>query len=205
MKFDHPRALELLRTGAGDPETEFRPGQEEAIAQTIQAGARMLVVQRTGWGKSFVYFIAAKLLRESGHGPALLVSPLLALMRNQIEAAGRMGVVAERQGELENEGASGGDSESESESTYSSATNRHPESKNPFPYHDNGDESDSAEQGTLDRWLRSDEDREAARYDRIVHRVRLDLDYEGWVCLKPFANEWSAREDEQEWDFQVPR
>lgn len=54
----------------------------------------MLVVQRTGWGKSFVYFIATKLLREAGEGPALLVSPLLALMRNQIAAAERMGVRA---------------------------------------------------------------------------------------------------------------
>ena len=43
---------------------------------------RLLVVQKTGWGKSFVYFIATKLLREAGGGPALLVSPLLALMRN---------------------------------------------------------------------------------------------------------------------------
>ncbi len=54
----------------------------------------MLVVQKTGWGKSFVYFIAAKLLREQGIGPAILVSPLLALMRNQIAAATRMGVRA---------------------------------------------------------------------------------------------------------------
>ena len=54
----------------------------------------MLVVQKTGWGKSFVYFIAAKLLREGGAGPSLLVSPLLALMRNQIAAAERMGVRA---------------------------------------------------------------------------------------------------------------
>ncbi|MDO4936812.1 MAG: DEAD/DEAH box helicase, partial [Sutterellaceae bacterium] len=52
------------------------------------------VVQKTGWGKSFVYFIATKMLREAGGGPALLVSPLLALMRNQIEAAQRMGVRA---------------------------------------------------------------------------------------------------------------
>jgi ATP-dependent DNA helicase RecQ len=51
-------------------------------------------VQKTGWGKSFVYFIATKLLRESGSGPALLISPLLALMRNQIAAAERMGVRA---------------------------------------------------------------------------------------------------------------
>ena len=50
--------------------------------------------QKTGWGKSFVYFIATKLLREGGAGPALLISPLLALMRNQIAAAERMGVRA---------------------------------------------------------------------------------------------------------------
>ena len=55
----------------------------------------MLLVQRTGWGKSAVYFIATKLLREQGAGPTLLVSPLLALMRNQIEMAGRIGVRAE--------------------------------------------------------------------------------------------------------------
>ena len=54
----------------------------------------MLVVQKTGWGKSFVYFIATKLLRDGGSGPALLISPLLALMRNQIAAAERMGVRA---------------------------------------------------------------------------------------------------------------
>jgi ATP-dependent DNA helicase RecQ len=54
----------------------------------------LLVVQKTGWGKSFVYFIATKLLREGGNGPALLISPLLALMRNQIAAAERMGVRA---------------------------------------------------------------------------------------------------------------
>ena len=54
----------------------------------------MLVVQRTGWGKSFVYFIAAKLLRDGGIGPALLISPLLALMRSQIAAAERMGLRA---------------------------------------------------------------------------------------------------------------
>ena len=54
----------------------------------------MLLVQRTGWGKSAVYFIATRLLRDRGAGPTLLVSPLLALMRNQIEAAERMGVRA---------------------------------------------------------------------------------------------------------------
>ena len=54
----------------------------------------MLVVQKTGWGKSYVYFIATKMLREQGEGPALLISPLLSLMRNQIAAAQRMGVRA---------------------------------------------------------------------------------------------------------------
>ncbi|HOG51110.1 MAG TPA: DEAD/DEAH box helicase, partial [Lentisphaeria bacterium] len=58
------------------------------------SGGRLLVVQRTGWGKSIVYFIAAKLLREQGKGPALLISPLLSLMRNQLEAAQRMDVIA---------------------------------------------------------------------------------------------------------------
>ena len=60
----------------------------------VSGKGRLLVVQRTGWGKSFVYFIATKLLREQGTGPALLISPLLALMRNQIDAAERMGVNA---------------------------------------------------------------------------------------------------------------
>ncbi|MBB1127438.1 DEAD/DEAH box helicase, partial [Thiospirillum jenense] len=55
---------------------------------------RLLVVQKTGWGKSIVYFIATQLLREAGCGPTLLISPLLALMRNQIAAAERMGIRA---------------------------------------------------------------------------------------------------------------
>jgi ATP-dependent DNA helicase RecQ len=88
------RAFQLLRQGTGNPEAFFREGQEDAIQHIVQGRGRLLVVQKTGWGKSFVYFIAAKLLRESGRGPALLVSPLLALMRNQIAAAERMGVRA---------------------------------------------------------------------------------------------------------------
>lgn len=112
----YARALELLRLGVGavgaevraddimkslrldpfaSPGPDFRPGQLEAIWHIVEGRGRLLVVQRTGWGKSFVYFIAAKLLREAGMGPALLVSPLLALMRNQIAAAERMGVRAE--------------------------------------------------------------------------------------------------------------
>ncbi len=88
------RALELLRLGSGNPHAQFRDGQEEAIRYLVEGRGRLLVVQRTGWGKSFVYFIATQLLREAGAGPALLISPLLALMRNQIDAAKRMGVHA---------------------------------------------------------------------------------------------------------------
>lgn len=94
MAYSSQRALQLLRTGTGSPDAAFREGQEEAIRDLVTGPRRLLVVQKTGWGKSFVYFIAVKLLREAGHGPALLISPLLALMRNQIAAAERMGVNA---------------------------------------------------------------------------------------------------------------
>ena len=94
MKFQQYRALELLRNGSNIPSATFHEGQEEAIQHVVEGRGRLLVVQKTGWGKSFVYFIATKLLREAGAGPALLVSPLLALMRNQIAAAARMGVRA---------------------------------------------------------------------------------------------------------------
>ena len=94
MIYNPARALELLRAGAGIAGVGFRDGQEEAIRHVVEGKGRLLVVQKTGWGKSFVYFIATKLLREGGSGPALLISPLLALMRNQIAAAERMGVRA---------------------------------------------------------------------------------------------------------------
>ena len=77
------------------PDASFRPGQLEAIEAVARDRSRVLLVQRTGWGKSAVYFIATKVLREQGAGPTLLVSPLLALMRNQIEMATRIGVRAE--------------------------------------------------------------------------------------------------------------
>ena len=95
VSYRRPRALELLHRGTGIADATFRPGQEEAIRHVVEGRGRLLVVERTGWGKSFVYFIATRLLREQGRGPALLVSPLLSLMRNQIEAARRMGVRAE--------------------------------------------------------------------------------------------------------------
>ena len=87
-------ALALLRTMTGDVGAQFRPGQLEAIQAIVEQRGRALVVQRTGWGKSAVYFIATKLLRDRGSGPTLLVSPLLALMRNQLEMAHRAGVHA---------------------------------------------------------------------------------------------------------------
>lgn len=91
--FDVNKALDLLKLATGDSQAIFREDQDLAI-QKIVEGGRLLVVQKTGWGKSFVYFIATKLLRKQGSGVALLVSPLLALMRNQLEAAKSMGVNA---------------------------------------------------------------------------------------------------------------
>jgi len=87
-------ALTLLRRLTGRADAEFHDGQLEAIRALAGDRQRVLVVQRTGWGKSAVYFIATRLLRDRGSGPTLLISPLLALMRNQVEAAGRMGVRA---------------------------------------------------------------------------------------------------------------
>lgn len=86
-------ALIYLRTALNLPRASFREGQWESIEQLLNR-KRVLVVQRTGWGKSMVYFLATKLLREKGAGPTLLISPLLSLMRNQLEAAQRIGVVA---------------------------------------------------------------------------------------------------------------
>ena len=87
-------ALARLRTLTAQPASEFRPGQLEAISDVVVDRARVLCVQRTGWGKSAVYFVATALLREAGAGPTLIVSPLLALMRNQIAAAQRLGLRA---------------------------------------------------------------------------------------------------------------
>src|ERR671928_1336772 len=87
------RPDELLQLLAG-PGATFREHQREAIEDLVVGRRRVLCVQRTGWGKSAVYFIATKLLREAGEGPTLLISPLLALMRNQIDAAERLGLRA---------------------------------------------------------------------------------------------------------------
>ena len=87
-------ALDRLRILTDDPDARFRPDQLEAICDVVVDRARVLCVQRTGWGKSAVYFVATALLREAGAGPTLIVSPLLALMRNQIDAAERLGLRA---------------------------------------------------------------------------------------------------------------
>ena len=87
-------ALSALRELVGRPDVAFHDGQYEAIEALVEGRRRALVVQRTGWGKSAVYFVATLLLRRHGAGPTVLVSPLLALMRDQIAAAERAGVRA---------------------------------------------------------------------------------------------------------------
>ncbi|MGH9137468.1 MAG: DEAD/DEAH box helicase, partial [Acidimicrobiales bacterium] len=85
------RAGELLRALAG-PDAVLRDDQARAIEAIVVDRKRALVVQRTGFGKSAIYFVATRLLRDAGLGPTLVVSPLLALMRDQVTAAERMGV-----------------------------------------------------------------------------------------------------------------
>ncbi|HEX21962.1 MAG TPA: ATP-dependent DNA helicase RecQ, partial [Chromatiales bacterium] len=92
---DRQAAETLLRTAVGDPNAHFRPGQWEAIDALVNQRHKLMVVQRTGWGKSSVYFISTRILRDRGVGLTVIVSPLLALMRNQIEAANRLGIRAE--------------------------------------------------------------------------------------------------------------
>ncbi|MGO1167385.1 MAG: RecQ family ATP-dependent DNA helicase [Janibacter sp.] len=87
-------ATGVLRQLVGRDDVTFHEGQFEAIEALVSDRSRVLVVQRTGWGKSAVYFVASRLQRAKGAGPALIVSPLLALMRDQIAAAQRAGVRA---------------------------------------------------------------------------------------------------------------
>lgn len=69
VNYNPSRALELLRLGTDIPDARFREDQEDAIRHVVEGRGKLLVVQKTGWGKSFVYFIATKLLREAGLGP----------------------------------------------------------------------------------------------------------------------------------------
>src|SRR6476660_1003320 len=88
------RAERHLRALVGSESATLRDDQWTAIHALVVQRRRALVVQRTGWGKSAVYFVATALLRAGGAGPTVIVSPLLALMRNQIDAAARAGVRA---------------------------------------------------------------------------------------------------------------
>ncbi len=88
------KAQQLLQTALANPEADFRAGQWEAIDALVNHRQKLLVVQRTGWGKSAVYFISARIFRDRGLGPTIIISPLLALMRNQIVAARRLGINA---------------------------------------------------------------------------------------------------------------
>ncbi|HJH12207.1 MAG TPA: RecQ family ATP-dependent DNA helicase [Brevibacterium ravenspurgense] len=87
-------AQSILAQLTGRPDAVFRDGQLQAIETLVRDRRRALVVQRTGWGKSAVYFVSARLIREAGGGPTLVISPLLALMRDQVAAAHRAGVNA---------------------------------------------------------------------------------------------------------------
>jgi ATP-dependent DNA helicase RecQ len=89
----YDEAQRRLRALAGD-RASLRDDQWTAIQALVVERRRALVVQRTGWGKSAVYFVATALLRARGAGPTVIVSPLLALMRNQIDAADRAGIHA---------------------------------------------------------------------------------------------------------------
>jgi len=88
------QALMLLQRALGDSKAHLRPGQWEAIDALVSHRRKLLVVERTGWGKSLIYFIGTRMLRDRGQGPTLIVSPLLALMRNQMTVAERLGIRA---------------------------------------------------------------------------------------------------------------
>ncbi len=87
-------AAARVLAGIAGPQARPRADQLAAAAALAVDGRRALVVQATGWGKSAVYWMAARALRDAGGGPTLVVSPLLALMRNQVEAAERSGLRA---------------------------------------------------------------------------------------------------------------
>jgi len=94
LSWTEDKALNLLKTSLNNQNARFRNGQWETINQLVNHSRKILLVQRTGWGKSVVYFISARILRDQKRGPTIIISPLLALMRNQIEAAERIGIRA---------------------------------------------------------------------------------------------------------------
>ncbi|MGV2989385.1 RecQ family ATP-dependent DNA helicase [Vibrio sp. E150_011] len=86
------QGLALLQQMTGSSAAQFHADQWEAINELVANQNQLLVVQRTGWGKSAVYFIATKLRRMQGHGPSIIISPLLSLIRNQIDSAAKLGL-----------------------------------------------------------------------------------------------------------------
>ena len=93
LSFTRDQALSVLRQALG-PKADFHEQQWEAIDACVNHSGNTLVVQRTGWGKSAVYFTATKLLRDAGAGPTVVISPLLSLMRNQTLRAQEWGLVS---------------------------------------------------------------------------------------------------------------
>lgn len=91
-KLSKEKALSYLKESLQNPNIDFREDQWESIDAVVNQRKKVLVVQKTGWGKSSVYFISTKFMREQGSGLTIIISPLLALMRNQIEAARRLGL-----------------------------------------------------------------------------------------------------------------
>lgn len=85
-------ATSFLHQMTNNTSAEFHDGQFESIYELVANTRKMLVVQKTGWGKSAVYFISTKLLRAAGKGPTIIISPLIALMRNQVSSAAKLGL-----------------------------------------------------------------------------------------------------------------
>lgn len=86
------KAQQYLKDSLQNQDADFREDQYEAIDTVVNQRKKVLVVQKTGWGKSSVYFISTKFLREQGSGLTIIISPLLALMRNQIDSAKKLGL-----------------------------------------------------------------------------------------------------------------
>lgn len=95
MKTLFEEANSALKLLVGREDAQLRDDQWEAIRALVEERRRVVVVERTGWGKSAVYFVATALLRARSSGPTVIISPLLSLMRNQVEAARRAGIKAE--------------------------------------------------------------------------------------------------------------
>ncbi len=94
MSLNKECALKYLRDAIGRDDAQFKAGQWKSISTLVNDRKRSLVIQSTGWGKSMVYFTSTKLLREQGCGPTIVISPLLALMRNQVESAQKLNLNA---------------------------------------------------------------------------------------------------------------